>query len=106
MTEPIKAEFQFIEPAESKLKIAYDHEVIPIDLDYARYIHKGDNLCFLENQPLVSQKPEFWLGADEAYQNILNVNFVVTKRVFIVETNNEGTNRNTLRIVLEKDLMR
>lgn len=106
MNELIKAEFQFIEQPDCKLKIAYEHEVIPIDFDYARHIQQHDRIWFLDNAPLKSHKPEFWFGAEEAYQNILNENFIVVKRVFIVETDNESKKRNTLRLVLERDAMR
>jgi hypothetical protein len=106
MNDPIKSEFQFIEQPDSKLKIAYEHEVIPVDFDYARHLQKGDCIWFLENPPQSSLKPEFWLGAEQAFQNIQGERFIVVKRVHMVETDHHGLGRNILRIVLEQESMR
>ncbi|MBB6130738.1 hypothetical protein [Mucilaginibacter lappiensis] len=99
------AEFQFSERKDSRLKISYEQEIIPILFDYAVHIAKGDHIDFWGNSLYPDLIPFFWLGDAVAFQNICDYTFVVTDRFFFVEIDEQGNQRNALRIVLEQGVL-
>ena len=96
------AEFQFIECHDSKLQIPYEQEIISVLFDYAVHIAKGDHIYFWENTPYPDLIPFFWLGDKTAFQNIRGYKFLVINRIWFVEIDDQGKERNALRIVLEQ----